>query len=122
MPLPTSSRLLAVMLTGSGLLHLARPQVFEDIVPKVLPHKRELVYASGAVELACAALMVVPRTRRLGGLLSAGLLVAVFPANVQMAADVVTSPKASPAFKAGTIARLPLQWPLIRAALRAAAR
>ncbi|MET0467190.1 MAG: hypothetical protein ABWZ87_00480, partial [Aeromicrobium sp.] len=68
-------------------------------------------------ELVCAAAVINPGTRRVGALASAGLLAAVFPANVQMAVDVVGSRRASPAFKAGVLARLPLQWPLIRAAL-----
>ncbi|MFS0885663.1 hypothetical protein [Aeromicrobium sp. 179-A 4D2 NHS] len=112
--------LVAVPFTVSGVIHLVRPEVFERIVPRFLPRHRELVLASGVAELACAAAVVSPRTRRIGGYASAALLAAVFPANVQMAADVVGSRRASTAFKAGSIARLPLQWPLIRAALNLA--
>jgi uncharacterized membrane protein len=50
-------------------------------------------------------------------LASAALLVAVFPANVQMAMDL--NRKGSPTARAVGFARLPLQLPLIRAALRA---
>lgn len=110
----------AVPFAVSGVIHLVKPDVFERIVPKFLPRHRELVLASGVAELACAAAVLAPRTRRIGGLASAGLLVAVFPANVQMAVDAVRGPKASTAFKVGTLARLPLQWPLIRAALNLA--
>ena len=46
------------------------------------------------------------------------LLVAVFPANVQMALDL--NRKGSARAKAIGFARLPLQLPLIRAALKAA--
>lgn len=109
--------LVAVPFAVSGVIHLVKPAVFESIVPKFLPRRRELVLASGVAELVCAAAVIAPPTRRIGGLASAGLLVAVFPANVQMAVDVVSSRKASPVFKAGVLARLPLQWPLIRAAL-----
>lgn len=112
--------LVAVPFTVSGVIHLVRPQVFERIVPRFLPRPRDLVLASGVAELACAAAVVSPRTRRVGGIASAALLAAVFPANVQMAVDVVGSPRASPVFKAGVLARLPLQWPLIRAALNVA--
>jgi len=109
----------------SGLIHLARPGVFEPIVPTALPRKRGLVYASGAAELLCAAGMMMPRTRRVAGLASAGLLVAVFPANVQMAWDAhqaVARKGSTPRremIRAGSIARLPLQAPMIRAALGA---
>ncbi|WP_328998990.1 DoxX family protein [Kribbella sp. NBC_00709] len=109
---------LAVLFGVLGSLHFLKPEPFEQIVPKVLPRKKELVYASGVAELACAAGLLHPRTRRLAGLASAGLLVAVFPANVQMAADL--QKKGSPTARALAYARLPLQVPLIRWALKAA--
>ena len=46
---------LAALFVISGSLHLVRPQVFETIVPRQLPARRALVYASGVAELACAA-------------------------------------------------------------------
>lgn len=114
-------RLLAAAFAGSGVIHLVRPQVFEPAVPDALPRARELVYVSGAAEIACAAGLLVPRTRRAAGLASAALLVAVFPANVQMTVDAARAAQRKPttariAYLAGTVARLPLQWPLIRAA------
>jgi uncharacterized membrane protein len=108
---------LAVMFGVMGVLHFVKPEPFERIVPHQLPRKKELVYASGVAELACAAGLLHPRTRRTAGLLSAGLLAAVFPANVQMALDL--NRKGSPRAKAIGFARLPLQIPLIRAALKA---
>ena len=110
---------LAVILGVAGVLHFVKPQPFERIVPKPLPYKRELVLASGAVEVACAAGLVSPRTRPLAGKVTALLMVAVFPANVQMSIDALRSSKAPGWFKAGTVARLPLQAPLIRTALKA---
>jgi uncharacterized membrane protein len=111
---------LAALLAAAGVAHFAAPRPFEQMVPKPLPRKRELVLASGVVEVACAGLLAHPRTRRVGGLASAGLLVGVFPANLQMTADVLRSRRASTAFKAGVVARLPLQVPLVRTALKAA--
>lgn len=116
----TDLALVAVPFAVSGVIHLVRPQVFERIVPRFLPRHREIVLASGVAELVCAAAVIAPPTRRVGAIASAGLLAAVFPANVQMAVDVVGSRRTSPAFKAGVVARLPLQWPLIRAALHLA--
>lgn len=111
---------LAALFAVSGIGHFVKPEHFEAIVPKPLPNKRELVYISGAVELACAALLVTPKTRRVGGLTSAALLIGVFPANVQMSLSAIRSSKTPGWFKAGTVARLPLQYPLIRTALKAA--
>jgi uncharacterized membrane protein len=65
-------------------------------------------------ELAIAVLVAIPRTRRLGGLLSALLFVAVFPANVKMALDWSTRPAWMRALAYG---RLPLQIPLVLWAL-----
>ena len=109
---------LAGLFALSGTLHLVRPQQYERIVPHVLPRQRELVYVSGACELACAAGLMLPRTRRLAGLASAGLLVAILPANVQMAADLMHSRKSTPV-KIASLVRLPMQWPMIRTAWRA---
>jgi len=105
---------------GVGILHFVRPGPFENIVPKALPRKKDLVYASGVVEIATGAMMLHPRTRRLGGLGAVGLLAGVFPANVQMTADALRSSRAPSWYKVGTILRLPLQAPMIRIALKAA--
>lgn len=118
---------LAAMFLTSGVTHLVKPEVFEPLVPRSLPRRRELVYVSGVAELACAVGLLHPRTRRLAGWGSAALLVAILPGNVQMSANYgkraqrrqTTGAKA--AF-AGTVARLPLQLPLIRTALKAAGR
>lgn len=64
---------LAALFTASGIAHLVKPEPFESIVPKLLPNKRELVYISGMVELVCAALLVNPKTRQVGGLASAAI-------------------------------------------------
>ncbi len=111
-------KLIVGIFTASGIVHLVRPQVFEPIVPKPLPKKREIVYASGVAELACAALVLHPRTRRVGGLASAAVLVGVYPANVQMTLSAFRSSKAPGWYKAGLLARLPLQYPPIAAAFR----
>jgi uncharacterized membrane protein len=108
---------LAALFATSGVLHLLTPRRFEQIVPRPLPGKRALVYLSGTAELGCAAGLVAPATRRAAGLASAVLLVAVFPANVQMALDVFTGRGRVARLLAA--ARLPLQAPLVAIAWRA---
>ncbi|MGO4201289.1 MauE/DoxX family redox-associated membrane protein [Rhodococcus sp. TAF43] len=111
---------LAALLFGSGILHFAKPQPFDAIVPAALPGRaRTYTYVSGVAELATAAALAVPRTRRLGGALAAALFVAVFPANVQMAVSWVRSDRVSAPAKAAAVARLPLQIPLVTQALKA---
>ncbi|MDN5893847.1 MAG: hypothetical protein L0H93_07435 [Nocardioides sp.] len=108
---------LAGIFAVSGTIHLVKPEVFEPIVPAFIP-AREAVHASGVVELVCAAGLMSPRTRGIAGWASVALLAGVFPANVKMAKDARRSKK--PAYRYGTIARLPLQVPMIRSALKAA--
>lgn len=102
---------LAALLGASGVLHFAAPRPYDSIVPRSLPGRpRAWTYASGAAELAVAAALAWPATRRLGGLAAAGLFVGVFPANVKMAVDWRN---ASPARRAVAFGRLPLQIPLV---------
>ena len=110
-----SALALAGLLAGSGALHFAVPGPFDAIVPKLLPGSpRGWTRASGAAELAVAAALALPPTRRLGGLAAAGLLTAVFPANVQMAYDWRNGSRLK---RAVALGRLPLQAPMIGWAL-----
>lgn len=125
--LPKDVAGLAALFLTSGTMHLARPQVFEPLIPGALPAPRSLVHLSGVAELLCGAGLLYPRTRRTAGWASAVLLVAIYPGNVQMClshAQRATRRQdaASRAAFAATLARLPLQLPLIRTALRAAGR
>jgi uncharacterized membrane protein len=106
---------LAVLLLVTGVLHFVVPGPYVRIIPRVFPAgwAAPLVALSGAAELVGGAALLVPAWRRAAGLFVAALLVAVFPANVQMAVD---SPNVF------TLGRLPLQVPLIWAALVAAQR
>lgn len=104
----------------SGVLHFVIPDPYASIVPKPLPYKRELVYVSGVAELGCAALLTRPDTRRLGGILSFGLLLAVFPANIQMTITTCQSRETPLWWKIATVLRLPLQIPPLKWAITAA--
>ena len=110
---PTSPKVLAGFLAGAGIMHFVTPKFFDAIVPKALPNPRLWTHASGVAELAVAAAVANPSTRRMGGAAAAALFVAVFPANIQAAASART-----PAEKVLTWARLPLQAPLVYGALQ----
>src|SRR3954466_810351 len=124
-PLGKDAIALAGLFLTSGTMHFVKPAPFEAMVPKQLPSRRALVYASGALEIACAVGLLVPRTRRVAGLASAALLVAVFPGNVTMTGrakrrlDLDSGNSRQQGYLAAPVARLPLQWPMIRPALRA---
>lgn len=111
-----SQRLLAVVFAAAGALHFLRPAMYEEIMPEYVPAHHELVLASGAAEIAGAVMVVFPRTRRIGGLWLAATLVAVFPANVNMALNPDRYDSLAPTL---LWARLPLQALLIWWALRA---
>ncbi len=111
---------LALAFTGSGIVHLVRPQVFAPIMPRPIPeeHHTNLIYASGVAELICAAGLL--RRTRWAAAASVATLVAVFPANVQMALDAGTGRNAGPSdSRAVAWGRLPLQLLMIWAALQA---
>lgn len=109
---------LAGLFATSGVVHLARPAVYEPIMPRMVPAKRAVIYASGVLELALAAGLLHPRTRSLAGWGSIGLLLAVYPANLKMAADTVHTGR--PGRQAVAFGRLPLQLPMVWSACRAA--
>ncbi len=102
---------LSGLLALTGTLHFATPEPFETIVPPPLGDPTPWVYASGVAELACAAAIAIPTTRRAGALATAALFVAVFPANLYMAYD--WSDREWWPDRAVAYARLPLQLPLI---------
>ena len=109
---------LAGLLAVAGVTHFVKPAPYDRIVPRVLPGTpRFWTRASGVAELAVAAAVAVPATRRRGGLAAAALFTAVFPANVKMALDWRHR---SPTARAIAYGRLPLQVPLIGWALRVA--
>lgn len=113
---PAPAHRMAAMLLGVGSLHFLTPKPFDEIVPAELPGSaRFYTYASGVAELATGALLLVPRTRRLGALAAVALFVAVFPANVNMVRLWKNKPVV---MRAGALARLPLQIPMVLEALK----
>ncbi|WP_176611659.1 hypothetical protein [Actinomadura sp. WMMB 499] len=111
-------RHLATSMAAIGTLHMIAPKPFDAIVPERLPGSaRTWTYLSGVAELACAAAVAHPRTRRAGALATAGLMLAVYPANIKMARD--WRHRALP-LRAAAYGRLPFQAPLIGWALHVA--
>jgi uncharacterized membrane protein len=118
MALTTGTKLLAGIFTVSGVVHLVKPQFYEPLMPAWIPVHREVILGSGVAELACAAGLVAPPTRSAAGWASAALLLGVWPGNMKMALDSTRTDNTT--FKVLAWARLPLQIPMIRAALQAA--
>ncbi|MEU5092437.1 hypothetical protein [Streptomyces sp. NPDC021356] len=106
-----SPLLLAGLLATAGAAHFASPRQFDAIVPGALPGTpRAWTYAGGVAELALAAGLAAPRTRKAAAPAAAAFFVGVFPANVKMAVDRRHRPARQQAVAFG---RLPLQVPLV---------
>ena len=93
----------------AGAMHFARPGWYVRIMPPWLPLHSELVYASGVAEIAGGLALMHPTTRRAGSALSIATLLAIFPANVQMALNAERFEKVVPGGEAALWARLPVQ-------------
>ena len=122
-PRAPAATALALGFAASGTVHLVRPAVFDPLMPRVLPARwhRTLIALSGLAELVCAAGLL--GRRRWAGGASVALLVAVFPANVQMALDAGTGRNPGPTdSRAVAWGRLPLQLVMAWMALQARSR
>jgi uncharacterized membrane protein len=107
---------MGVWLIGMGVLHFAAPQPFDSIVPEELPGtQRFYTLASGVAEVGVGALLVAPKTRKLGALAAIALFLGVFPGNVNMVRLWKNKPLP---MRLIAIARLPMQVPMITQALK----
>jgi uncharacterized membrane protein len=107
---------MGALLVGMGVLHFVAPKPFDTIVPAELPgNARFYTLASGVAEAATGAMLLAPRTRRVGAIAAIALYISVFPANVNCIR--LWWSKGWPA-RIGAIARLPLQVPMITQALK----
>ena len=86
--MPSRSRIvLGAFFLAAGALHFIKPRPYESIMPEALPAHRELVYLSGVAEMAGGAGVLADRTLRPAGWWLIATMLAVFPANVNMAVE-----------------------------------
>lgn len=76
---------LAVFFVLAGAGHFVNPDFYLAMMPAWLPAHAELVWISGLAEAALGIAVLVPALRRSAGWGLIALLVAVFPANANMA-------------------------------------
>ena len=84
--------LLVAFMIVSGIGHFAVTDSYVAMVPAALPWPRLLVYISGVAELAGGIGLLIPRVRRAAAIGIVLLLIAVFPANVNMAVNHLSPP------------------------------
>lgn len=102
-------------------MHFVVPDRYAAIMPPWIPYPMAMVYVSGVFEILGGAGVLVPRARKMAGIGLIALLIAVFPANVQMLGDAFRS-GASALYIIGLFLRLPLQPLMIVWIYRAAIR
>lgn len=104
--------ILTVFMVGAGVNHFVSPAPYLAMMPEVLPAKEALVAISGVAEILGGLGLILTQTRKLAAWGIIALLVAVFPANINMAVNDLplgTTPVPSWALWA----RLPLQLVMI---------
>lgn len=101
---------MSVVYILAGIAHFTFTEQYLSIMPSWLPWHRTLVHLSGVLEFLYGALLIPLRTKRLAALLIISLLIAVFPANIQMAVNYY---REGSAYLWLAIARLPFQFGLI---------
>lgn len=118
MPIPKFSQgnkhkfllLLACIFVAGGLNHFYQPAFYLKMMPPYLPAPLLLVQISGLAEIFLGALLLLPSFSFYAAWGLILLLVAVFPANVQMALTPELWPNIAPIL---LWLRLPLQGILI---------
>lgn len=113
--------LVALFFTGAGVMHFVFPGHYASIMPDWIPRHTEMVYISGVFEILGGIGVLIPRLRKMAGIGLIALLIAVFPANVQMLADGMRT-GASALYLTFLFLRLPLQPLMIVWVYRAAIR
>jgi uncharacterized membrane protein len=116
---PYAAWALGALFIAAGINHFANARPYEQIVPPGFPNPAALVAISGAAEIAGGVGMFVPQLRTPAAFGLIALLVAVFPANLNMALHPAPFASVAPAWV--WWARLPLQ-PLLMWGVSAARR
>ncbi len=80
-----SAGVIGAMFVSAGVAHFVRPAFFEAIIPAWVPNAPLVNKVAGAAEMVLGAAMIPRSTRPAAARGLLVLLVAVFPANVDMA-------------------------------------
>ncbi len=111
---------LAVALAVVGADHLFSPWRYLPMLPEIVPFPHATVLFTGLCEIAGGIGLLVPRLRRLAGVMLAVYFVCVFPANIRNALLSGPGVEGLPSAAWYYWARLPLQPVFVWWALRAA--
>ena len=96
-----------------GIKHFINPNWFLPIMPPYLPFHIELIYISGAFEIALGLMLIFESTRFLAGWGLVLLLIAVYPANIYLAFNSHVQEQMNISHFLASWVRLPLQFVFI---------
>ena len=99
-----------LLYVAAGINHFVNTKMYLRIMPSYIPWHLQCVYISGVCEILFGLLLIPLITRRLAAWLIMALLIAIFPANIQMMVDSWNDNQLQ---HWATILRLPLQFLLI---------
>ncbi|HXG85013.1 MAG TPA: DoxX family membrane protein [Pyrinomonadaceae bacterium] len=101
---------LTIAFVAAGANHFLNAEFYLKIMPPFLPAPLFLIYLSGIFQIALGILLLIPKFTRLAAFGLIALLIAVFPANIYMAANPQLFSEYSPT---ALYIRLPVQLILI---------
>ena len=101
--------LLGVAYIMAGVNHFFHESFYTKMLAGFLPYPLQLVYISGVAEILCGLGLLIPATRKAAAWGTIILLIAIFPANINMALH----PEQWGLSPIGLYLRLPVQLLLI---------
>lgn len=102
--------LFGVLFIVAGILHFVIPHFYLKMMPDYIPFHKAAVAVSGVIEMGLGVLLMIPEYSQVAAWGLIALLVAVFPANLNMA---LHSAKFAPAKPLHLWLRLPVQGLLL---------
>lgn len=102
--------LMCVLYVAAGFNHFVHAESYLKIMPPWVPWPKALVVVSGVSEVLLALLLLPAKTRTVAAWALIVLLIAVFPANVQMMLNYF---REGHPYRWFTVLRLPLQVILV---------
>ena len=102
--------IMSLLYISAGVNHFIHPEFYRKIMPSWVPMHDGMILISGIAEVLFALLLLFPSARRIAAWCIIALLIAVFPANIQMTLNYYHENNPGLWF---TLVRLPLQLVLI---------
>ena len=101
--------LLSLALCLIGFQHLLAPDAFVAIIPAKLPNPEWLNVLAGLAEIIIGVFLLEPRTRIFAAWALIALMIAVFPANVNMMLENIGPDGPGSGSPVANLVRLPFQ-------------